>query len=89
MHEIQAAMPRLGLRFQLISGSISGPVKDVDLGMRFVNGSDAQHTADLIMPELLIPVCSPGYKRQMMARKQSVSDELSDTLIVLSASDTD
>ena len=89
MHEIQASMPRLDLRFQLISGSIGGPVEDVDLGMRFVNGSDSQHAADLIMPELLVPVCSPAYKRLLLAHGQSPQDDGSETLIVLSASDTD
>ena len=57
--------------------------------MRFVKGSDSQHTADLIMPELLVPVCSPAYKRQMSAHKELPQDDPSDTLIVLSASDTD
>ncbi len=90
MHEIHAAMPRLDLRFQLISGSIGGPVENVDLGMRFVAGEDSEHSAELIMPELLIPVCSPAYKQQMATdRRGARASTKADTLIVLSASDTD
>ncbi|QDL90391.1 LysR family transcriptional regulator [Paroceanicella profunda] len=55
--------PRVELRFQLIMGAISGPVSDVDFGMRFTEGPDAQHETAFIMPEILVPVCSPRYPR--------------------------
>ncbi|WP_353250693.1 LysR substrate-binding domain-containing protein [Salinisphaera sp. T31B1] len=87
MHELQAAMPRLDLRFQLISGAIGGPVEDVDLGMRFISGSDASHDADLILPEILVPVCSPAYLRDITAGPGDQSP--APTLINLTGSPTD
>lgn len=83
MHEIQAAMPRLDLRFQLISGSIGGPVDDVDMGMRFVDGPDEGHHARFICPEILIPVCSPAYRRVRIA-DAGQPDDPGPTLINLS-----
>ncbi|WP_310206149.1 LysR family transcriptional regulator [Ancylobacter sp. 3268] len=62
MAEIKRAFPSLELRFQLIMSAISGPVTDVDLGMRFVNGPDERHETSYIMPEILVPICSPGYR---------------------------
>lgn len=88
MHEIQNAMPRLDLRFQLISGSISGPVDDVDLGMRFVDGPDDSHYAEPIFPEVLVPVCSPAYRRDVLHNDQS-QDRSLPTLINLSDNTTD
>lgn len=62
MAEIKRAFPSLELRFQLIMSALSGPVTDVDLGMRFVDGADERHEASYIMPEILVPICSPGYR---------------------------
>ncbi|MBS7554405.1 LysR family transcriptional regulator [Ancylobacter dichloromethanicus] len=62
MAEIKRAFPSLDLRFQLIMSAVSGPVTDVDLGMRFVDGADERHEAHYIMPEILVPICSPGYR---------------------------
>lgn len=63
MHRFKAAFPTLDLRFQLVMGALTGPVNDVDLGMRFVNPGevDTRHRIFQIMPEVLIPLCSPGY----------------------------
>ncbi len=55
------AFPNVGLRFQLINKALGGPVNDVDIGMRFVDVADERHEATYIMPELLLPICSPGY----------------------------
>lgn len=61
MERFKAAFPGVDLRFQLIMSALSGPVSDVDLGMRFVEGADDRHEATLVMPELLLPICSPAY----------------------------
>lgn len=53
--------PDVELRFQLIMGALSGPVDDVDFGMRFRHGPDERHDAAYIMPEILVPVCSAGF----------------------------
>jgi len=65
MNKLQREFPSVDLRFQLLSGPLGGPVDDVDLGMRFVEGGDARHQAVLIMPEILLPICSPGYREEM------------------------
>lgn len=61
MARFKDCFPTVELRFQLIMGAISGPVSDVDFGMRYIRGPDARHEAEFIMPELLIPVCSANY----------------------------
>jgi len=76
------------LRFQLTMGALIGSVNDVDLGMRFVSGSDAQHEAAFIMPEILIPVCSPSHCVDHDPAGSSVN-RLPDTLINLSDAEPD
>jgi len=80
--------PCVDLRFHLIMGPLGGPVKDVDLGMRFVSGSDAQHEATFIMPEILIPICSPSYRESHYPDGDGVNST-PDTLINLSEAQPD
>src|SRR3989442_35309 len=61
MARLHKEFPSVDLRFQLISGKIGGPVDDVDLGMRFVDGDQVDSHAAMVMPEILLPVCSPSY----------------------------
>jgi LysR family glycine cleavage system transcriptional activator len=64
IHHFQRAFPNVDLRFQLISGPLQGPVADVDLGMRFIDGASKEYNAWLFSPEEIIPVCSPSYLKQ-------------------------
>jgi DNA-binding transcriptional LysR family regulator len=57
----QWRFPTVDLRFQLIAGSLRGPVENVDLGMRFVAAADAGAPAAFVMREVMLPVCSPAY----------------------------
>lgn len=77
MSQFKAAFPNVDLRFQLMMGPLTGPVDDVDLGMRYTAGPVAGHRVHRIMPEVLLPVCSPGYL------KRGTTGE--DTVIKLSA----
>ncbi|MDS9469949.1 LysR substrate-binding domain-containing protein [Paracoccus sp. MBLB3053] len=61
MSRFKERFPHVELRFQLIMGALSGPVSDVDFGMRFVDGADDRHEAAFVMPEILVPICSPGF----------------------------
>lgn len=61
MSKLHKDFPSVDLRFQLVSGKISGPVEDVDLGMRFITGKEVDEFSTLVMPEILLPVCSPTY----------------------------
>ncbi|MDF1750628.1 MAG: LysR family transcriptional regulator [Alphaproteobacteria bacterium] len=61
MAQFKEVFPDVELRFQLMMGPISGSVNDVDLGMRYADGPDARHDAVFIMPEILIPICTPSY----------------------------
>ena len=62
MARFKQEFPGVDLRFQLVMGALSGPVNDVDLGMRFMAGSDDRHDAVFVMPEILVPICSPTYR---------------------------
>jgi DNA-binding transcriptional LysR family regulator len=61
INRLQREFPSVDLRFQLIPGSLAGPVDNVDLGMRFVDGGDARHEASLVMREVMLPVCCQSY----------------------------
>ncbi|HXG28442.1 MAG TPA: LysR family transcriptional regulator [Nevskiales bacterium] len=88
INKLQKEFPSIDLRFQLISGPLGGPVDDVDLGMRFVSGDDANHRAALVMPEILLPICSPAYRDQAL-RQAAEGHENRDTLINLSDAQPD
>ncbi|WP_279356954.1 LysR family transcriptional regulator [Methylobacterium indicum] len=62
INTLQEAFPSVDFRFQLIPGALAGPVDDVDLGMRFVEGPDLDHEALFLMNEVMLPVCSPAYR---------------------------
>jgi DNA-binding transcriptional LysR family regulator len=61
MDKFQKSFPVVDLRFQLIAGSLRGPVENVDLGMRFVDQDEAGADAACVMHEAMLPVCSPAY----------------------------
>ena len=82
MSRLHKEFPKVDLRFQLVSGKIGGPVDDVDLGMRFVNGNEVDKFSALVMPELLMLVCSPSYRDQ-------AAENGRDTLINLSEAERD
>ncbi|SMF25318.1 transcriptional regulator, LysR family [Tistlia consotensis] len=88
MSELHRLFPTLDLRFQLLAGPLGGPVDEVDLGMRFVEGEDARHEAALIMPEIVLPICSPAYLEQ---RRQEGRDgqPFPNTIVNLSKAEPD
>lgn len=62
MDRFQARFPQVDLRFQMIAGSLRGPVENVDLGMRFVAEDEPVPPEALVAREVMLPVCSPGYR---------------------------
>lgn len=72
MSKFKSDFPNVDLRFQLVIGALGGSVADVDLGMRFVDGADERHEAALIMPEILMPICSPSYYEQYATGQEGV-----------------
>jgi DNA-binding transcriptional LysR family regulator len=60
--KLQRQFPSVDLRFQLISGSLRGPVDNVDLGMRFRDRDEPDIGGTLVMKEVMLPVCSPAYR---------------------------
>lgn len=71
--------PSVDLRFQLLSGSLRGPVGDVDLAMRRIPENDADQHSWHFAPELVIPVASQGYLDRHGAL--DASDEAPHTLL--------
>ena len=61
--KLQHQFPSVDLRFQLISGSLRGPVENVDLGMRFSSQNDPAPNGTLVMKEVMVPICSPAYRQ--------------------------
>jgi DNA-binding transcriptional LysR family regulator len=62
MDKLQRTFPNVDLRFQLIPGSLRGPVENVDLGMRFRDQDDPDTNGALVMKEVMLPICSPAYR---------------------------
>jgi DNA-binding transcriptional LysR family regulator len=60
--KLQRRFPNVDLRFQLIPGSLRGPVENVDLGMRFRDRDDATSNGALVMKEVMLPICGPLYR---------------------------
>jgi DNA-binding transcriptional LysR family regulator len=60
--KLQRQFPSVDLRFQLISGSLRGAVENVDVGMRFRDQDDRETGGALVMKEVMLPICSPGYR---------------------------
>lgn len=60
--KLQRRFPNVDLRFQLIPGSLRGPVENVDLGMRFRDQGDPKTNGVLLMREVMLPVCTAGYR---------------------------
>ena len=61
MDRFRRAFPQVDLRFQLIAGSVRGPVENVDLGMRFVERDAVVPPDAVVACEVMLPVCSPSY----------------------------
>ncbi|HWW06276.1 LysR family transcriptional regulator [Collimonas sp.] len=86
MGKLHKEFPSVDLRFQLISGKIGGPVDDVDLGMRFVTGEESNYQGAMVMPEILLPICSQHYLDQSAVRQ---AEHEGDVLINLSDGERD
>lgn len=84
MDRFQRHFPAVDLRFQMIAGSLRGPVENVDLGMRFAEADEAVSAEAVIIRELMLPVCSPGYRRD-----GSAASEDGNTIIQLTDSSSD
>lgn len=84
MDRFQRRFPSVDLRFQMIAGSLRGPVDNVDLGMRFLDGDDGVPPDSLVVREIMLPVCSPGYRQPGFA-----AGEAGNTIIHLTDSSPD
>ncbi|UOA16909.1 LysR family transcriptional regulator [Sulfitobacter dubius] len=71
MSSFKAKFPNVDLRFQLVMGAVTGPVDDVDLGMRFLAPDHPRNGLHIfpIMPEVLVPVGTPSYCETMLAHR--------------------
>jgi DNA-binding transcriptional LysR family regulator len=62
LRDFHQAFPEIDLRFQLISGTLRGPLGNVDLAMRMMPPDDDKGSHSWVFgPELVVPVCSPAY----------------------------
>jgi DNA-binding transcriptional LysR family regulator len=87
MDRFQKRFPAADLRFQMIAGSLRGPVENVDLGMRFAAADEVVQPGSFVIREVMLPVCSPGYCRSGPAGPGSAED--GNTIIHLTDSSLD
>ncbi|WP_345815135.1 LysR family transcriptional regulator [Paraburkholderia sp. PREW-6R] len=64
MKRLNQAFPHVDLRYQLVSERASTPLADVDLAMRVLREEDDAAHCALVMPEIVLPVCSRHYHDQ-------------------------
>lgn len=57
----QAVFPDVDLRFDLVAGVIREVPDNVDLAARIVSEEDERYERWNLAPEIILPVCSPGY----------------------------
>ncbi|KRE00405.1 LysR family transcriptional regulator [Bosea sp. Root381] len=86
MDRFQQRFPSVDLRFQMIAGSLRGAVENVDLGMRFVVADEPVPAEALVVREVMLPVCSPGYRCEPGAAESAAGGN---TVIQLTDSPTD
>ncbi|WP_439495282.1 LysR family transcriptional regulator [Bosea sp. (in: a-proteobacteria)] len=86
MDRFQRRFPTVDLRFQMIAGSLRGPVENVDLGMRFLDEGDLVPADTFIIREIMLPVCSQDYRRPEAA---GGAEREGNTIIQLSDSPSD
>ena len=53
--------PDTQLQFQLIAGSVGGPLANCDLGLRVASGAESRRLGHRFAPELVLAVAAPGY----------------------------
>jgi DNA-binding transcriptional LysR family regulator len=70
--KLQREFPNVDLRFQLISGSLRGAVENVDMGMRFRDQDDPKTSGALVMKEVMLPICSPGYRDTNVSKERTI-----------------
>jgi DNA-binding transcriptional LysR family regulator len=80
----QQAVPNINLRFEVFSRLLQGGVEDVDLGVR-IDDPHRHWQAWPFCPEIVIPLCSPGYLRRNGSLDKAKSLQ-AHTLIHLSGS---
>jgi LysR family transcriptional regulator, glycine cleavage system transcriptional activator len=59
--DFRKRFPSINLRLQVMAGRLYGPLEDADLGIR-LHGPGSEHDPDCLCPEIIVPVCSPGYR---------------------------
>ncbi len=55
--------PDVQLQFQLIAGSVGGPLHNCDLGLRVASGEDSRRLSGFFAPERVLAVAAPLYVR--------------------------
>jgi DNA-binding transcriptional LysR family regulator len=76
INKLQRRFPSVDLRFQLIAGSLRGPVENVDFGMRFRDRDDGESNGALVMKEVMLPICSPSYRDSGAAAEEGESSTI-------------
>lgn len=61
LNELNAVFPDVDLRFDLISGTLGYVPENVDLATRIISDEDTRYHRWDFAPEIILPVCSPGY----------------------------
>ncbi len=61
INEFQSLYPDLKVRVLTSERDRNLPLEDLDIAIRFGDGTWPNATADMFMPEEVVPVCAPGY----------------------------
>lgn len=62
LQSLKNRLPKVDLRLQLNAGRVGEPTADADLCIGILREDERFSDRTLVMPEILIPVCSPAYR---------------------------
>ncbi|MET3616189.1 DNA-binding transcriptional LysR family regulator [Rhizobium aquaticum] len=81
---LKTRLPNVDLRVQLNPGRVGEPTIDVDLCIGILRDDERFRDRTVVMPELLLPVCSPDYRRKL---EHDSSGAALDTLLLMGDSE--
>jgi len=78
LHRFKESYPKVDLRLHLNAGRVGEPAIDVDLCVGILRDDERFQDRVVIMPETLIPVCSPRYEHSV----RNAEDQIVETLLL-------
>lgn len=84
LHLLKEQFPQVDIRVQLNPGRVGEPTVDVDLCIGILRDDERFNDRTVLMPEILIPVCSPSYQEKIAVKNSGIA---MDTMLLMGDSE--